>query len=123
MGVSLFRVSTGPERISTSLLKRMKNMVAMILKVSWKNWKVKLAARSDILTSNLISILWVCMLTGKTLEEVREYSAVFWKRCQELQGIERILSKIKRGEALIQRRIDMKRALDAKVVISRYKIK
>lgn len=52
---------------------------------------------------------------GKTPEEVREYSAVFWERCQELQDIERILSQIDRGEAKIQRRVDIKHALDAKV--------
>lgn len=53
--------------------------------------------------------------TGKTPEEVREYSAVFWERCQELQDIERIISQIDRGEAKIQRRVDIKHALDAKV--------
>ncbi|KAK7591268.1 hypothetical protein V9T40_002881 [Parthenolecanium corni] len=52
---------------------------------------------------------------GKTPEEVREYSAVFWERCQELQDIDRILAQIDRGEAKIQRRIDIKRALDAKI--------
>ncbi|XKL63332.1 hypothetical protein PGB90_005696 [Kerria lacca] len=56
---------------------------------------------------------------GKTPEEVREYSAVFWERCQELQDIERILAQIDRGEAKIQRRVDIKHALDAK--ISRYR--
>lgn len=57
-------------------------------------------------------------LPGKTPEEVREYSAVFWERCQELQDIDRILAQIDRGEAKIQRRIDIKRALDAKVCIT-----
>ncbi|XP_065211237.1 chromatin-remodeling complex ATPase chain Iswi [Planococcus citri] len=56
---------------------------------------------------------------GKTPEEVREYSAIFWERCQELQDIDRIISQIDRGEAKIQRRVDIKHALDAK--ISRYR--
>ncbi len=55
---------------------------------------------------------------GKTPEEVREYSSVFWERCQELQDIDRILAQIDRGEAKIQRRVDIKHALDAKVSIT-----
>uniref|UniRef100_A0A672M0U0 SWI/SNF-related matrix-associated actin-dependent regulator of chromatin subfamily A member 5-like n=1 Tax=Sinocyclocheilus grahami TaxID=75366 RepID=A0A672M0U0_SINGR len=56
---------------------------------------------------------------GKTPEEVMEYSAVFWERCNELQDIEKIMAQIERGEARIQRRISIKKALDAK--ITRYK--
>lgn len=43
--------------------------------------------------------------------------AVFWERCNELQDIERIMAQIERGEARIQRRISIKKALDAKVII------
>ncbi|CAO2609990.1 SWI/SNF-related matrix-associated actin-dependent regulator of chromatin subfamily A member 5 [Lemmus lemmus] len=56
---------------------------------------------------------------GKSLEEVIEYSAVFWERCNELQDIEKIMALIERGEARIQRRISIKKALDTK--IGRYK--
>ncbi|XP_016415864.1 SWI/SNF-related matrix-associated actin-dependent regulator of chromatin subfamily A member 5-like [Sinocyclocheilus rhinocerous] len=56
---------------------------------------------------------------GKTPEEVMEYSVVFWERCNELQDIEKIMAQIERGEARIQRRISIKKALDAK--IARYK--
>ncbi|WAQ98844.1 SMCA1-like protein, partial [Mya arenaria] len=56
---------------------------------------------------------------GKTPEEVIEYSRVFWERCNELQDIEKIMAQIERGEAKIQRRISIKRALDAKMM--RYK--
>lgn len=52
---------------------------------------------------------------GKSPEEVREYSMVFWERCHELQDIDRILAQIERGEAKIQRRISIKKALDVKV--------
>lgn len=52
---------------------------------------------------------------GKTPEEVVEYSAVFWERCHELTDIERIMAQIERGEAKIQRRVSIKRALDAKM--------
>uniref|UniRef100_A0A665UE28 SWI/SNF related, matrix associated, actin dependent regulator of chromatin, subfamily a, member 5 n=1 Tax=Echeneis naucrates TaxID=173247 RepID=A0A665UE28_ECHNA len=51
---------------------------------------------------------------GKTPEEVMEYSAVFWERCNELQDIEKIMAQIERGEARIQRRISIKKALDSK---------
>lgn len=53
---------------------------------------------------------------GKTPEEVIEYSSVFWDRCHELQDIERIMAQIERGEAKIQRRASIRKALDAKVI-------
>ncbi|XP_052277512.1 LOW QUALITY PROTEIN: SWI/SNF-related matrix-associated actin-dependent regulator of chromatin subfamily A member 5-like [Dreissena polymorpha] len=56
---------------------------------------------------------------GKTPDEVIDYSRVFWERCNELQDIEKIMAQIERGEAKIQRRISIKRALDAKMI--RYK--
>ncbi|KAI5164669.1 Swi/Snf-Related Matrix-Associated Actin-Dependent Regulator Of Chromatin Subfamily A Member 5 [Manis pentadactyla] len=52
---------------------------------------------------------------GKTPEEVIEYSAVFWERCNEPQDIEKIMAQIERGEARIQRRISIKKALDTKI--------
>lgn len=52
---------------------------------------------------------------GKSPEEVMEYSAVFWERCHELQDIERLMGQIEKGEARIQRRASIKRALDAKM--------
>lgn len=55
---------------------------------------------------------------GKTPDEVMEYSAVFWERCHELQDIDRIMAQIERGEAKIQRRASIKKALDAKVLSS-----
>ncbi|MEQ2180935.1 hypothetical protein GOODEAATRI_006377 [Goodea atripinnis] len=45
--------------------------------------------------------------------------SVFWERCNELQDIEKIMAQIERGEARIQRRISIKKALDSK--IGRYK--
>jgi SWI/SNF-related matrix-associated actin-dependent regulator of chromatin subfamily A member 5 len=41
---------------------------------------------------------------------------VFWERCNELQDIEKIMAQIERGEARIQRRISIKKALDTKVL-------
>ncbi|KAJ8871780.1 hypothetical protein PR048_028120 [Dryococelus australis] len=52
---------------------------------------------------------------GKSPEEVMEYSTVFWDRCSELQDIDRIMAQIERGEAKIQRRASIKKALDAKM--------
>ena len=48
--------------------------------------------------------------------QVIEYSRVFWERCNELQDIEKIMAQIERGEAKIQRRISIKRALDSKML-------
>uniref|UniRef100_A0A1B6BX17 Chromatin-remodeling complex ATPase chain Iswi n=1 Tax=Clastoptera arizonana TaxID=38151 RepID=A0A1B6BX17_9HEMI len=56
---------------------------------------------------------------GKTADDVMEYSAVFWDRCHELQDIDRIMAQIERGEAKIQRRASIKKALDAKVKYKR----
>lgn len=52
---------------------------------------------------------------GKTPDEVRAYSAVFWERKDEMTDIEKIMAQIERGEAKIQRRISIKKALEAKV--------
>ncbi|XP_071951063.1 SWI/SNF-related matrix-associated actin-dependent regulator of chromatin subfamily A member 5-like [Antedon mediterranea] len=54
-------------------------------------------------------------IEGKTPEEVQEYMAVFWERCRELTDIDRILAQIERGESKIQRKISIKKALDAKM--------
>lgn len=54
-----------------------------------------------------------CLLNVK----VRAYAAVFWERNDELQEIDRIMAQIDRGESKIQRRISIKKALDAKVSI------
>merc|ERR1712025_1067691 len=56
---------------------------------------------------------------GKTDEEVIEYSKVFWERNNELQDCDRIMAQIEKGEARIQLRALIKKALDAK--IARYK--
>jgi len=56
---------------------------------------------------------------GKDADEVIEYSKVFWERYSELQDSERIMAQIEKGEARIQRRSLIKKALDAK--IARYK--
>jgi hypothetical protein len=47
--------------------------------------------------------------------KVRSYYEVFWERKEELQDLEKIMAQIERGEAKIQRRISIKKALDAKV--------
>ena len=46
---------------------------------------------------------------------MRAYHEVFWERKEELQDLEKIMAQIERGEAKIQRRISIKKALDAKV--------
>merc|ERR1712012_272063 len=58
-------------------------------------------------------------IEGKTPEEVVEYSKVFWERCQELQDIDRLMAQIEKGEAKIQRRALIRKALGAK--IARYR--
>jgi SWI/SNF-related matrix-associated actin-dependent regulator of chromatin subfamily A member 5 len=57
---------------------------------------------------------------GKTPKEVFEYAKVFWDRYNELQDSERLIGQIEKGEAKIQRRVSIKKALDAKM--GRYKM-
>ncbi|KAL3320968.1 SWI/SNF- matrix-associated actin-dependent regulator of chromatin subfamily A member 5 [Cichlidogyrus casuarinus] len=52
---------------------------------------------------------------GKTPDEVKKYARVFWSRCNELQDVDKIMAQIERGEAKIQRRHAIKRALEVKM--------
>ena len=54
-------------------------------------------------------------LPDKTLEQVQEYSQVFWQRCQELPDHERFLSNIEKGEAKMERTAKISQILRAKV--------
>lgn len=46
---------------------------------------------------------------------MRQYYEVFWERCNELQDKEKVMAQIDKGEAKIQRKLGIKKALDAKV--------
>ena len=72
-------------------------------------------ARYLVIICLLITLVCFQEVEGKTPDEVMQYSAVFWERCAELQDCDRILAQIERGEAKIQRRASIKKALDAKV--------
>ncbi|KAK9820501.1 hypothetical protein WJX72_011031 [[Myrmecia] bisecta] len=54
-------------------------------------------------------------IDGKSEEEVRVYSKVFWARHTELADSERIVKNIERGEARIQRQEDIMNAIAAKL--------
>lgn len=49
-----------------------------------------------------------------------EYAKLFWERIHELADHEKILAQIEKGEARIQRRLSIAKALDAK--IAKYKV-
>ncbi|XP_062514114.1 SWI/SNF-related matrix-associated actin-dependent regulator of chromatin subfamily A member 5-like isoform X2 [Corticium candelabrum] len=53
---------------------------------------------------------------GKLPEQVRQYYEVFWERFNELQDKEKVMAQIDKGEAKIQRKLGIKKALDAKVL-------
>ncbi|CAI4228885.1 unnamed protein product [Auanema sp. JU1783] len=55
----------------------------------------------------------------KNFDEVEAYVKIFWERFDELHESEKILTQIEKGEARIQRRQSVKKALDAK--IAKYK--
>ena len=48
---------------------------------------------------------------------MHEYAAVFWERRDELEDHDRIMALIEKGEQKIQRKKDIKNALDTKVKI------
>ena len=52
---------------------------------------------------------------GKTVEEVEEYSRVFWRNYKQLNDWERIIKNIERGEQRIQRQQDILQALASKL--------
>ena len=54
-------------------------------------------------------------MEGKSEQEVRDYSAVFWARHQELNDWERVIKNIERGEQRIQRQTDIMSAIEAKM--------
>ncbi|CAI2347756.1 unnamed protein product [Caenorhabditis sp. 36 PRJEB53466] len=55
----------------------------------------------------------------RPIEEIRAYAKVFWERYEELQDAEKVISQIEKGEARIQRKHAVAKALDAK--IAKYK--
>ena len=50
---------------------------------------------------------------------MRKYAKVFWERREELTDLDRVMAIIEKGEQKIQRKKDIKRALEAKM--SRYR--
>lgn len=65
----------------------------------------------------LTQLVPICQVYEKRLTSDFWFLAVFWERCNELQDIEKIMAQIERGEARIQRRISIKKALDTKVFV------
>ena len=47
--------------------------------------------------------------------QVQEYAAVFWERKDELEDHDRIMALIEKGEQKIQRKKDIRNALETKV--------
>ncbi|KAJ1564385.1 hypothetical protein HK096_008242, partial [Nowakowskiella sp. JEL0078] len=58
-------------------------------------------------------------IDGKTIEEVTEYSKVFWERCTELADYEKIVGNIERGELKLQKIVEVQEALGEKLAMYR----
>jgi hypothetical protein len=52
---------------------------------------------------------------GKTLEEVKQYAEVFWRRHKEVSDHEKIIAGIERAESKLQRIIETNNAIDQKI--------
>ena len=50
-----------------------------------------------------------------SVPQVRAYSKAFWERSEELTDHDRIMSIVEKGEQKIQRKKDIRRALEAKM--------
>lgn len=59
------------------------------------------------------------MSPSRLCGQVKEYAKVFWQRKDELQDHDRVMNIIEKGEQKIQRKKDIRRALEEKM--SRYK--
>ncbi|KAF9916163.1 hypothetical protein BX616_004467 [Lobosporangium transversale] len=68
--------------------------------------------------SNLADI--TTEIEGKTLQEVKAYSKVFWKRYTEIADYERIITAIEKGESKLQRQSDIQDQLSA--VVHRHRV-
>ena len=79
---------------------------------SARRWRGSLRTRS--VPPDLVP--WV---TSDLSRQVRAYAKVFWERREELTDLDRVMAIIEKGEQKIQRRKDIKRALEAKM--SRYR--
>lgn len=54
-------------------------------------------------------------LEGKTLDEVKKYSKVFWSRYKEIADYERHIAKIEKGESELEKQADIQGQLTEKV--------
>ncbi|KAI7905668.1 SNF2 family N-terminal domain-containing protein [Cokeromyces recurvatus] len=54
-------------------------------------------------------------LEGKTLDEVKKYSKVFWSRYKEISDYEKHVSKIEKGESELEKQADIQSQLTEKV--------
>ncbi|KAI9323763.1 SNF2 family N-terminal domain-containing protein [Dichotomocladium elegans] len=59
-------------------------------------------------------------IEGKTLDDVKEYSEVFWERYTEIADYERQIAKIERGENELEKMADIQEQLSEKV--SRHRV-
>ena len=53
-------------------------------------------------------------LHGKTVEEIKTYSEVFWKNYEKVENWKKYLEKIEKGEAEIERRRQTDQAIEDK---------
>ncbi|KAJ3110765.1 hypothetical protein HDU96_006286 [Phlyctochytrium bullatum] len=58
-------------------------------------------------------------IEGKTQDEVRRYSEVFWKRYKEIPDWEKHIGNIEKGERLLQKQFEIQEALSRKISSSR----
>ncbi|KAG0181723.1 hypothetical protein DFQ29_007389, partial [Apophysomyces sp. BC1021] len=54
-------------------------------------------------------------IEGKTLDEVKKYSKVFWSRYKEISDYERQIAKIEKGESEIEKQLEIQEQLTTKV--------
>ena len=54
------------------------------------------------------------LVTGKTVEDIKEYSEVFWKNYKKIYKYEKYIDRIEKGEAEIYKRNSIDKAIEDK---------
>jgi SWI/SNF-related matrix-associated actin-dependent regulator of chromatin subfamily A member 5 len=63
----------------------------------------------------LVQLIYAFLVYGKSVEEVKLYAKVFWKRYKEINGYEKIIKQIQKGEERIKRNKEIDAILAKKV--------
>jgi len=56
------------------------------------------------------------LVSGKTIEDIKTYSAAFWKNHKQIENYKKYLERIEKGESEIAKRNSVDKAIEDKFV-------